>query len=422
MWITVSIFVLTYLALCIGRLPGFNVDRTGAVVIGALAMIALESISAQRAWDAINYQTLGMLFGLMVVSASFLVSGFYDWFSAKIANLPLSPPALLIIFIISGGLLSALLTNDVIVVAMTPILISITLSRGLNPTPFLLGFCFSANCVSTFSLIGSPQNIIIAEQLHLTFLSLFNVTIIPALLSMPVIWIVLTLFYKQKWQLTHCKNIAVQPPKKILPLNKPALFKTAAIGLIVIIAFIFSSIPHELIALGAAGLLLLSRSTSSTELLKNVDGSLIVLIMGLFVVNAGFAETGLPQHIVKTLSNYNINMNQPMILFVISSFVSNIVGNNPTVMLLIPFLNPTSELASAMGAALALGTGFSSNMFIFSSLAGIIVVEQAKRYHINITFAEFTRAGLLIALISMLLCLVNLMIIYFLDTHYLAFH
>lgn len=414
MWITVTIFVLTYLALCLGHLPGFNVDRTGAVVIGALAMIVLEKISAQQAWDSINYETIGMLFGLMVLSSSFIVCGFYDWFSTKIATLPLSSPALLAIFIVSGGLLASVLTNDVVVVAMTPILVAITLSRGLNPTPFLLGFCFATNSVATFSIIGSPQNIIIAQQLHLSFLSLMGTTIIPAILSMLVIWFVLVILYKGKWQLAKKHNVAISEQKMSIPLNKPALFKTAIIGIIVMIGFIFSSIPNEIIALGAAGLLLLSRSTSSSELLKNVDGSLIVLIIGLFIVNAGFAETGLPQELMKTFRAHHVNMNQPMALFIISSFVSNIVGNNPTVMLLIPFLTPTPEMASLMGSALALGTGFSSNMFIFSSLAGIIVVEQAKRYKVNISFAEFTKAGLFVAIIGMLICILNLILFNFL--------
>lgn len=414
MWITVLIFVLTYLALCIGRLPGFNVDRTGAVVIGALAMIALESISAKAAWDSINYQILGMLFGLMMISSSFILCGFYDWFSAKIANLPLSSPALLAIFILSGGLLSSLLTNDVVVVTMTPILVAITLSRQLNPTPFLLGFCFATNSVATFSLIGSPQNIIIGQQLELTFFDLMQVTIVPALLSMFLIWLVLVWLYRGKWSIVSSAaalKYASAPIKKLNPLNKPVLLKTALIGILVMIGFLFTNIPHELIALGAAGILLLSRSSSSSDLMKNVDGSLIILIMGLFIVNAGFAKTGLPEYLVHLLKAHDVDINQPVILFFITSLVSNIVGNNPTVMLLIPFLTPTPETANAMGAALALGTGFSSNMFIFSSLAGIIVVEQAKRYHVNISFAEFTRSGLLIALAGMVICVANLMLI-----------
>lgn len=412
MWITITIFILTYFVLCIGRLPGLKIDRTGAVVVGALAMIVLGSISSKDAWNAINYETVGMLFGLMVLSSSFLACGFYDWFSNKIANLRVSSPILLAIFIISSGLLSAVLTNDVVVVAMTPILISITLSRGLNPTPFLLGFCFASNTVPTFSLIGSPQNIIVAQELHLSFLSLMMATIVPALLSIFVIWGVLVWLYKGKWELKQSAN-AIAEDHQMKPLNKPILFKATLIAVLVIVAFLFTSISHEVIAFGAAALLLLNHSISSSDILKNVDGSLMLLIMGLFVVNAGFSETGLSQQMMLSLKSHHIDMHNPIILFLSTSVISDIVGNSPAVMLLMPFLTPTPEIANSIGTALALGTGISSNLFIFCSLTGIITVEQAKLYKVNISFSEFTRSGALITAISMIICVLNLFVLQF---------
>ncbi len=140
MELTVFIFLLVYVAMGFGKLPGFMVDRTGAATVGALAMMVAGSISPKAAWEAIDYRTVGMLFGLMVVSAAFVVSGFYAWAARGITTLKVSPPALLAVLVATGGLLSALLTNDVVVVAMTPLLVSITLSRGLNPVPFLLAF------------------------------------------------------------------------------------------------------------------------------------------------------------------------------------------------------------------------------------------------------------------------------------------
>ncbi|MCB6144215.1 hypothetical protein LHK12_00620 [Providencia rettgeri] len=163
-----------------------------------------------------DYRTIGMLFGLMVVSASFVVSGFYSWTANRVAMLKVSPPILLAVLILVGGFLSALLTNDVVVVAMTPLLVSISLSRGLNPIPFLLGFCFAANNGAAGSLIGSPQNMIAAQGLDISFVGLLQASAIPALLSLPLTWLVLVWLYRNRWYLTKENTLAtpLKPPKK----------------------------------------------------------------------------------------------------------------------------------------------------------------------------------------------------------------
>lgn len=402
MTLTIIIFVLVYIAMAFGKLPGFKVDRTGAAVIGALAMMAIDSITPPHAWNAIDYRTIGMLFGLMVVSASFVVSGFYSWTADRVAMLKVSAPTLLAVLIAVGGFLSALLTNDVVVVAMTPLLVSITLSRGLNPIPFLLGFCFAANNGATGSLIGSPQNMIAAQGLDISFVGLLQSSAIPALLSLPLTWLVLVWLYRNRWYLAKepCNTPkTVSPPT---PLDTWETAKAGVITLAVIVAFVVSDIPKELIALTAAGFLLLNRSIASSDMLKLVDGNLLLLIMGLFVVNAAFAGTGLPQQMLNDLRAHGVELNNPFILFLVTGVLSTIVGNNPSVMLLVPFLTPDGN-ADALGAALVLGSGFSSNLFVFGSLAGIIVVEQAAAYGVKITFSEFAKSGGIVAALCMLL-------------------
>lgn len=402
MTMTIVVFLLVYIAMGFGKLPGFKVDRTGAAVIGALAMMAIDSITPPHAWNAIDYRTIGMLFGLMVVSASFVVSGFYSWTANKVAMLKVSPPILLAVLILVGGFLSALLTNDVVVVAMTPLLVSISLSRGLNPIPFLLGFCFAANNGAAGSLIGSPQNMIAAQGLDISFVGLLEASAIPALLSLPVTWLVLVWLYRHRWYLAKENQQAIPPQVTQETLNVWETAKAGIITFAVIIAFIASDIPKELIALTAAGFLLLNRSIASSDMLKLVDGNLLLLIMGLFVVNAAFSATGLPQQLLTDLRNYGVDLNNPLALFLVTGVLSTIVGNNPSVMLLVPFLTPDGN-ADSLGAALVLGSGFSSNLLVFGSLAGIIVVEQSAAYGVKISFGEFSKSGGIVALLCMLL-------------------
>ncbi len=402
--LTLLVFLLVYVAMGFGTLPGFKVDRTGAAIVGALAMMVIGSITSKAAWDAIDYRTVGLLFGLMVVSASFAVSGFYAWTAKRVAALPVSPPVLLAVLVAVGGLLSSLLTNDVVVVAMTPLLVSLTLARGLNPVPFLLAFCFAANAGSAGTLIGSPQNMIAAQGLGLSFNGFLKVAALPALLSLPLVWSILAYMYRGRWAVPKSaeSDIPASPSPDTPLFDRWETLKGGLVAVGVVAAFIASPWPRELIALAAAGMLLISRRTSSKDMLKHVDGNLLLLIMGLFVVNAAFSNTGVPQDLLERMKAAGVNLNHPFSLFLVGGTLSNIVGNNPTVMLLVPYLHPGPG-ADALGAALALGTGFSSNLIIFGSLAGIIVVEQAAACGIKISFGEFARAGIPVTVASMLM-------------------
>jgi Na+/H+ antiporter NhaD/arsenite permease-like protein len=407
---TLLIFALVYLALALGHLPGFRVDRTGAVVAGALAMIAMGRIGDQAAWTAIDYRTIGLLFGLMVVSGAFVVSGFYSWVAARIASMPVSPPMLLAILVVTGGVLSALLTNDVVVVAMTPLLVAITLSRGLNPTPFLLGFCFACNTGSAATLIGSPQNMVAASALHLDFTGYLKVALVPALLSLPIVWAIVAFLYRHRWTLSGQGPAIAGPEPSPTPLDVVETVKAALVTLAVMLAFVLTDWPHDMVALGAAAVMLVNRTVASKDVLKAVDGNLLLLLMGLFVVNAAFAATGLPQKAITGLSGMGIDLTQAPVLYGVVSVLSNIVGNNPAVMLLAPFVAQAPD-AQALGAAFALGTGFSSNIIVFGSLAGIIVVEQAAARGVTITTGEFCRAGVPVALSCLAMGLVWILLI-----------
>jgi Na+/H+ antiporter NhaD/arsenite permease-like protein len=396
------IFLLVYVAMGFGHLPGFKVDRTGAAVIGAMALVALGKITPQAAWAAIDYRTVGLLFGLMVVSSAFVVAGFYDKAALWIGGLKVSPPALLAVLIGVAGGLSAILTNDVVVVAMTPVLVSITMARGLNPVPFLLAFCFAANVGSAATLIGSPQNMIAAEALHLSFTGFMRVAALPALLGLPIVWLVIVVLYRGKWTLAG--RAAAGPAQAPIPFDRMETLKATIVTLALVAAFIFSDWPHMLVALAGAALLLINRSISSKDMLARVDGNLLLLLMGLFVVNAALATTGLPQQLLGKLRGGGLDLQDPVAMLAVMSILSNIVGNNPAVMLVAPFLDGAA-CPEVLGAAIALGTGFSSNLVIFGSLAGIIIAEQGKAYGVQIGFGEFSRAGLPVAVLSLLLAL-----------------
>ena len=399
MAITLGIFLATYLAMALGRLPGFRVDRTGAALLGGIAMLVFGKIDSQAAWASIDFPTIALLFGLMIVSGAFSVSGFYAWVAVRAATLDLSPRALLAVMIVTSGVLSSLLTNDVVVVAMVPLLVNLCQARGLNPTPFLLGFAFAANAGSAGTIIGSPQNMIIAEGLHLSFVGFMKGALVPALLSLPVIWAVLVALYRHRWQATGVSPDgpgAMQAPP---PLDVAETAKATLVTVAVVAAFSLTDWPRHLVALAAAATLLLNRRIAASNVMKHVDGDLLILLGGLFVVNAAFATTGLPQRAMADLVAGGVDLLHPLSLLVVIGILSDIVGNNPAVMLVVPYVTGADpELA---GAALALGTGLASNVVVFGSLAGIIAAEEAAKAGAPISLSEFSIAGLPVSLATM---------------------
>ncbi len=394
--LTVTIFALTYFAVALGKVPGFRVDRTGAALLGAIALIVTERIGIEVAWAAVSVRTVALLFGLMIVSSAFIVSGFYSVTAATIASLKIGPKALLAVFLGASALLSAFLTNDVVVLAMTPLLVSVTVARGLNPTPFLLGFCFASNIGPAATPIGSPQNIILAEGFDLSFVAFVKATLVPALLSLPVTWALIALFYRGRWFSAGAAAMPTPTPTPA-PLDRRETTKAAVVAIGVVLAFALTDWPRSLVALAAGGLLLMNRKISSGDVLKHVDGDLILLLMGLFIVNAALAATGLPSELLAYLRHHGLDLQHPLTLFFVSSALSNVVGNSAAVLLLTPYASGGAQQPDVTAAAMALGTGFASNMIIFGSLAGIIVVEQARKRGVDISFGEFARIGLPVA-------------------------
>jgi Na+/H+ antiporter NhaD/arsenite permease-like protein len=142
------VFAAVYLGMALGRWPGLKVDRTGIALLGAIVLYGSGAIDGAAVLAAIDFPTLVVLFGLMILSAQFAACGFYDWCSTRIATAAMPPAALLATTVIAAGLLSAVLANDVVVFAMTPLLCVGVAQRGLDPRPFVIALAGGANAGS----------------------------------------------------------------------------------------------------------------------------------------------------------------------------------------------------------------------------------------------------------------------------------
>ena len=392
---TLTIFIVVYIGLILGRLPGLKVDRAGIALLGAIALVATGDIPEKTAWGYIDYDTMSLLFGLMLVSSQLHTAGFFGWVSGRFSSLKMGPTGFLAVLIAVTGFLGALLTNDVICLAMAPVLVEVCRARRLNPIPFLLALACSANVGSTATIMGSPQNMLIGESLHLPFSSFLLDTAPPALVSMGVIWACVAVIYRGRW--TAPETTEVAHPETI-PLHTNETVKGLLIVAGLLALFLLTDWPHSLIALGAGGLLLMNRHFRSKDILEGVEWQLLILFMGLFIVNGALQQTHLPDRWMMDLKAMGMDLESPAWLFVVTALLSDIVSNVPSVMLLLPYAkHPLS------GPAMALASGFSSNLIVIGSLANIIVVDAAAKAGIRISFGEFAKTGIPVTILSLLL-------------------
>ncbi|GIW98312.1 MAG: anion transporter [Pirellulaceae bacterium] len=385
------VFAIVYVGMMLGGLPGLALDRTGIALLGAIAVVVIGAVSPTDAWTAIDVTTIGLLLGLMILSAQFRLGGFYTWFTQRLAAFPCSPQQFLAVVIFAAGGLSALLCNDVICLAMAPILAESCGQRRLNPVPYLLGLACAANIGSAGTLIGNPQNMLIGQVLQLRFDAYLLQASIPTLLGLVLTWLVIAIVHRGQWHAGRKIEPSAQRQLNRWQTAKALIALTALTVLL-----LFGTWPRELVALAIAGTLLLSRRMASGEILELVDWHLLVLFSGLFVINHAMETSGYLQALVDWLEHHQVVLEDPTTLFVASAVLSNLVSNVPATMLLLP--SATHPLA---GPALALSSTLAGNMLVVGSIANMIVIDQAKRLGIAISWWEHARVGVPITLATL---------------------
>lgn len=395
---TVTVFLLVYLGMILGGLPFLQLDRTGVALLGAIALVGAGAVTTEEAVRALHLPTLILLFAFMVLSAQMRLGGFYAWVTRSIAALPWSPPALLAALIGVVALLSAVFSNDVVCLAMAPVLVRACLHRGLDPVPYLLGLACAANVGSAATLIGNPQNMLIGETLRLSFADYAREAVLPVLLGLAATWTVVILRVRGRW----CAAASTEaPPATERRWAEPELdrwqsAKGLAVAGILVGVFLFVPWPREVAALTAAGLLLLSRKLHSRKMLGLVDWELLVLFIGLFVVNHALQETGLVARLVGDLALAGVDAQQPATLFGVTFVLSNLVSNVPAVMLLLPVA--THPLSGPM---LALVSTLAGNLLIVGSIANIIVVDAAARHGVRIDWRRHAAIGVPVTVVTL---------------------
>jgi Na+/H+ antiporter NhaD/arsenite permease-like protein len=399
-WGIVAVFATVYLGMFLGGLPRLKLDRSGVALLGAIAVIALTGLPVEDAARAVDLPTIVLLFAFMVVSAQMRLGGFYTEGTRRVGALPLSRAGLLAALIGVAGGLSAIFSNDVVCLAMTPVVARLCLQRGLNPLPFLIGLACAANIGSAATLIGNPQNMLIGSVLQLHFGDYLRQALAPVGISLVLLWLWLAFgpgASAGTAELTRPVGVDV-------PLEDAPRFDRwqTAKGLVVAAAlmgiFLFTDWPRDVAALVAAGVLLLSRRLHSAHVMGFVDWQLLLLFIGLFVVNHAFETTGLAAEAVAWLATQGVHLTEPGALLVLGVVLSNLVSNVPAVMLLLPHLGANAHEAGMM---LALVSTFAGNLLLVCSIANLIVADLAAKQGITIDWKQHALTGIPVTLATL---------------------
>lgn len=404
-WGVVAVFAVVYLGMFLGGLPRLKLDRSGVALLGAIAVIALAGLPVEDAARAIDLPTIVLLFAFMVVSAQMRLGGFYGAVTRRVGEMPLSRSGLLAALILVAGALSAVFSNDIVCLAMTPVVARLCLRRGIDPLPFLIGLACAANIGSAATLIGNPQNMLIGSVLQLPFAGYVRQALSPVLIGLVLLW---------GWLAFGPGAKAGSPHPSPLPegggamrgevfAEEPAFDAWQTVkGLVVagalLLIFLFTDWPRDVAALVGAGVLLLSRRLHSAHVMGLIDWPLLILFMGLFVVNHAFETTGLAAQAVAWLGTQGVHLADPGPLLVAGAVLSNLVSNVPAVMLLLPHLGGSGEQAGVM---LALVSTFAGNLLLVGSIANLIVADLARQQGIEIDWKRHAITGIPVTLMTL---------------------
>ncbi|WP_082652651.1 anion transporter [Aureimonas sp. AU12] len=389
----VVIFIATYAVIAIGKLPGTRLDRAGAALLGAGLMVGVGAMTMEEAFAAIDLDTIALLLGMMIVVANLRISGVFRLVNAYAVSKAHSPAVVLVAVVLATGVLSAFLVNDAICLVMTPLVIELTKALDRNPVPYLLGVALAANVGSTATITGNPQNMIIGTVSGIPYGS-FAASLTPvAIVGLAIIVVIVGIAYRSEF-LTKTTLPDVRLKAHV---NKPLAIKATLLTLGMIVLF-FLGQPVAKVAIICGGLLMLTRRVKPSRVYAEIDGALLIMFAGLFVVVAAIEHTVLTPDIIRRVSSFSLD--DVWVLTGVTAVLSNIVSNVPAVLILRPFVEVLADPTKAW-ITVAMASTLAGNFTLLGSVANLIVAERAAASNIQIGFWTYFAVGAPVTLLTL---------------------
>lgn len=400
------IFIITYLGIIFNKLPFLNLNRKTSAYVGSVLMVLFGVISFEDAIKSIDFNTIALLLGMMIIISVLQTEGFFTLISRKTMSSAKNASRLLFLIVFITGVASAFLVNDAVVLLFTPVIINICRKSSLDPVPFLLGEIFSSNAGSLMTVTGNPQNMIIGIASGISYGKFMFYMLPIALVSMFIIvWIVKRTnrdIFIQNRQITATYDDSQT-------YNPKSMRAVLAVFVLVICGFFFGKIFHlsiPVIALIGSVLSIMVSRSDSKEIFKGVDFSLLLFFASLFIIVAAVKQSGVLNAVFDlSLQPNNVSI---LIIFVLSLVLSQLLSNVPYTILVLPIF--TAANSSILWLSLAASSTLAGNLTVVGAMANLIVLEQAEKEGIKITPHKFYRPALLITVLTCLFAVIMLMI------------
>ena len=422
--IPVIVFLLVYVAITFEL-----VNKAVATFSGVAILVMLHVVSEHQAIELIDFETIMLLFGMMVIVSILKHSGLFSIVSVKIAELTNgSPVKILVLFSVVTALMSAFLDNVTTVLIIIPIIIELTRGLGLDPKKYVLSQAIISNIGGTATLIGDPPNVIIGSKVGLTFnqfiLNLGPIVIIIFCVSLFFIWITnRDQFTSIKGNLVKIFSVQLLLEKiryefLSIEINRRIMIKGLVFLVITILLFVTQTITGlspGVVALSMGVFLLLVSRVDIEHVLEEIEWSTLMFFAGLFILVGVLEEKGVIEWIAHHIF-LNVGDNPYVAVLLIlwtAGIISGFLDNIPFTITMIPIVqimlenNPIPN--NILWWALALGACLGGNITIIGASANIVSVGISKKYGVNISFIEFMKTGMIISFISLTLASLYLM-------------
>jgi len=400
--IAAAIFIITYTGIIFTRLPWINIDRPSAAFFGSVAMILTGVLTFDEAITAIDFNTIALLIGMMIIITVLEIDGFFSLIANRTITAAKTEKRLLLIIIFTTGISSAFLVNDAVVLLYTPVVISICRDCSIDPKPYLIAEILSANTGSAMTITGNPQNMLIGINSGISYAK-FMMHLLPvSLAGMLIIYAVIKIMYRGRF---HSRS-HIHPVVKSYEYDFLSMKYSAPVFALVIILFFassFTGLSIPVIALTGASLIMIFGHVRPSEIIQKVDWVLILFFAALFIVVRGIDKTGVIQSLMGTWI-FGSDLYGITAIHGLSLVLSQVISNVPYTVFMIPILKGNS--GDIIWLSLAAASTIAGNATIIGAMANLIVVESAERLNVRITFLEFLKPGLIVTILSLAVSIV----------------
>lgn len=397
-----------------------KIHRTVAAIAGSVVLIFLHVLTVEEAVGFIDFNTIGVLIGMMLFVSVVRNSGLFEYVAIKAAKIAKGNPwKIMLLFALLTAVLSAFLDNVTTVLLVGPMTIAICAILELDPVPFLLTQIFASNIGGTATLIGDPPNIMIGSQAELSFADFIMNTGPAVIVIMVAVCACFYMLYGRKVSVTSDKMAEVMKLDENKSINDLSLLiKSVVMMVLVVIGFVFHAaigVDSCVIAFASATIMLLIGKQDTEEIVLGVEWSTILFFSGLFVVVGGMVQTG----VIEMLSNGLLAVtggNAVMLMVLIlwgSALFSSFLDNIPFVATMIPLIltmQAEGMDVTALWWALSLGACLGGNGTLIGASANVVLSGIATKNGHPITFARYMRIGFPIMLLSVAISTAYLLI------------